>query len=419
MPTRTTATLGRQWRDQRHDRPDDGRDRRGQRTSGARNRGGQEGRPRPKKKAERRRRRAFQRAAARDPGRRRAGRATAGSTRYKYDGYRLLLARRRRRRDRLDPQRQGLERQVHARSSKAAAKLPAGCLIDGEAVALDDEGKPELPAASVDAQGAEAAPTSPSTLSTCSIDRGEDITQAAQYRAQGAARRAARRVPAADPLWRPCHRPRRGAVRRDLQGGRRRASSRRRPTPPIAARARKTGSRSNASSGRNSSSSAGRKATSGRGFRSLLLGVDEKGKLPYAGKVGTGFNARLIEDLRERMEPLETDKAAGRGAARRMRGARIGSSRSSSPRSPSPSSPPTACCATRASSALREDKPAKEVVAKCRSIVTKPQRSAKATQATRREDFGVEDQQSANASSSPSTASPRASSPIIMRRSRR
>ena len=50
---------------------------------------------------------------------------------------------------------------------KAAAKLPAGCLIDGEAVALDNEGKPELPAAPVDAQGAARAPTSSSTPSTC------------------------------------------------------------------------------------------------------------------------------------------------------------------------------------------------------------------------------------------------------------
>src|SRR5438046_8443101 len=46
-----------------------------------------------------------------------------------------------------------------------------------------------------------------------------------------------------------------------------------------------------------------------RGFRSLLLGVKEKRKLTYAGKVGTGFNAKLIDDLMERMEPLAADKA--------------------------------------------------------------------------------------------------------------
>jgi bifunctional non-homologous end joining protein LigD len=42
-----------------------------------------------------------------------------------------------------------------------------------------------------------------------------------------------------------------------------------------------------------------------RGFRSLLLGVNEKGKLRYAGKVGTGFDAREMDRLLKRMKPLE------------------------------------------------------------------------------------------------------------------
>jgi bifunctional non-homologous end joining protein LigD len=37
--------------------------------------------------------------------------------------------------------------------------------------------------------------------------------------------------------------------------------------------------------------------------------VKEGRRLTYAGKVGTGFNAKLIEDLMERMEPLATEKA--------------------------------------------------------------------------------------------------------------
>jgi bifunctional non-homologous end joining protein LigD len=44
------------------------------------------------------------------------------------------------------------------------------------------------------------------------------------------------------------------------------------------------------------------------GFRSLLLAAREHGKLTYVGKVGTGFNARSIEEMMERMRPLETDK---------------------------------------------------------------------------------------------------------------
>jgi bifunctional non-homologous end joining protein LigD len=59
----------------------------------------------------------------------------------------------------------------------------------------------------------------------------------------------------------------------------------------------------------------------GRGFRSLLLGLHEDGKLRYAGKVGTGFDARLIEEISGKLEgltvekpPVEAPRAAVRGA---------------------------------------------------------------------------------------------------------
>lgn len=58
-----------------------------------------------------------------------------------------------------------------------------------------------------------------------------------------------------------------------------------------------------------------------RGFRSLLLGVNEDGQLRYAGKVGTGFTGEEIERLLEIMAPLarkeptvEAPRAAVRGA---------------------------------------------------------------------------------------------------------
>jgi bifunctional non-homologous end joining protein LigD len=41
----------------------------------------------------------------------------------------------------------------------------------------------------------------------------------------------------------------------------------------------------------------------------LLLGIhDEKGKLRYAGNVGTGFDDKLLRSLREKLDSLETDK---------------------------------------------------------------------------------------------------------------
>jgi bifunctional non-homologous end joining protein LigD len=46
----------------------------------------------------------------------------------------------------------------------------------------------------------------------------------------------------------------------------------------------------------------------GRGFRALLLGLNENGRLRYAGKVGTGFSMALQHELRARLDRLATDK---------------------------------------------------------------------------------------------------------------
>ena len=56
-----------------------------------------------------------------------------------------------------------------------------------------------------------------------------------------------------------------------------------------------------------------------RGFRSLLLAVNEKGKLRFAGKVGTGFDGEEMDRLLKRMKPLERQMAivdAPRAAAK-------------------------------------------------------------------------------------------------------
>lgn len=58
-----------------------------------------------------------------------------------------------------------------------------------------------------------------------------------------------------------------------------------------------------------------------RGFRSLLLGLNEKGKLRYAGKVGTGFTGDEIERLMEIMAPLEQKIATVEAPRVAVRGA--------------------------------------------------------------------------------------------------
>jgi len=45
-----------------------------------------------------------------------------------------------------------------------------------------------------------------------------------------------------------------------------------------------------------------------REISSLLLGVYEKGKLVYVGKVGTGFNEKTLRDLKEKFNEFETEK---------------------------------------------------------------------------------------------------------------
>lgn len=57
----------------------------------------------------------------------------------------------------------------------------------------------------------------------------------------------------------------------------------------------------------------------GRGLRSLLVGYNEKGKLKYAGRVGTGFTAKSGDDLLARLTKLQADKAAFTGPENRQK----------------------------------------------------------------------------------------------------
>ena len=46
------------------------------------------------------------------------------------------------------------------------------------------------------------------------------------------------------------------------------------------------------------------------GFGALLVGYYDTGKLRYAGKVGTGYNTKLLRDLRAKLDSLEQDEAS-------------------------------------------------------------------------------------------------------------
>ncbi|MCH8616275.1 DNA ligase D [Sphingomonas sp. SM33] len=226
---------------------------------------------------------------------------------YKYDGYRLLMATgsgaatawTRNGKDWSDKFRALV---------KAAANLPAGCLIDGEAVALNDDGKPDfqlLQSTLKDSRGKNLAFYAFDLL----VDRGEDITRLPNIERKDRLKSLLAGIPApilfgdhvlgrGDELFREiCKAGGEGVIAKLANAPYRGDRSRNWLKIKCIQRQEFVIIGWSESDKR-------------RGFRSLLLATRDGRKLSYAGKVGTGFNAALIEDLMERMEPLATGKAA-------------------------------------------------------------------------------------------------------------
>ena len=235
---------------------------------------------------------------------------------YKYDGYRLLLA------VGGDGAR-AWTRNGHDWTAKfaaiveAAAKLSGGSLIDGEAVAIGDNGKPDfarLQATLKQGAKAELAFFAFDLL----VENGKDITSLSNLERKE--RLAALLKGAGPPLVYGDHVIGRGE---DLfeavcgEGGEGIISKR-------------AGAAYRGARGRNWLKIkciqrqefvivGWSKSNKRRGFRALLLGLREGKALTYAGKVGTGFNAAMIDRLTDAMEPLSIDKApleVPRGAVR-------------------------------------------------------------------------------------------------------
>jgi bifunctional non-homologous end joining protein LigD len=225
---------------------------------------------------------------------------------YKYDGYRLLLA--------VGEgaatawTRNGKDWSDKFKALvKAAAKLPAGCLIDGEAVALDKKGKPSfqlLQATLKEQRGANLVFYAFDLL----IDRGEDIRKLPNIERKE--RLASLLGGVSPPIIYGDHVIGRGEeLFREMckQGGEGIVSKK--------ASASYKGTRTRdwlkvKCIQRQEFVIVGWSESDKRlGFRSLLLAAKERGKLTYVGKVGTGFSGKLIQDLMERMEPLKTAEA--------------------------------------------------------------------------------------------------------------
>ena len=226
---------------------------------------------------------------------------------YKYDGYRLLLAVG-------DGVATAWTRNGKDWSDKfkalvkAAAHLPEGCLIDGEAVALDDKGKPNfqlLQSTLKEQKGANLVFYAFDLL----VDRGEDIKRLPNIERKE--RLAALLEGVSPPILYGDHVIGRGEelFREVCKSGGEGILSKRAAASYKGVRTRDWLKVKCIQ--RQEFVIVGWSESDKRiGFRSLLLAVEEKKKLTYVGKVGTGFNARLIDELMERMEPLATSRAS-------------------------------------------------------------------------------------------------------------
>ena len=223
----------------------------------------------------------------------------------KYDGYRLLISVG----DGVATAytRNGLDWSDKFKSLvKAASRLPAGCLIDGEAVALDDEGRPsfQLLQSTLKGGGAPLAFYAFDLL----VDRGKDIRKLPNIERKE--RLAALLDRVSPPILYGDHVVGRGEEMFEAvckSGGEGIISKK--------ASATYQGTRTRnwlkiKCIQRQEFVIIGwSESDKRRGFRSLLVAAKKGRALTYAGKVGTGFNAQLIEELMERMEPLAVDKS--------------------------------------------------------------------------------------------------------------
>ena len=232
---------------------------------------------------------------------------------YKYDGYRLLLA--------VGDQsvlawtRNGKDwSDFFAPLTKAASKLPPGCLIDGEAVALGPDGKPDFQLLQATLKGGPSAagkdrPDLAFYAFDLLVDRGEDITTLSNLERKQRLSALLKTAPPSiiygdhvvskgEALFEAvCKEGGEGIISKKASAPYRGTRSRNWLKVKCIQRQEFVIVGWQASDKR-------------RGFRSLHLAVREGDKLRYVGKVGTGFDTKMIEELSATMAPLALDAPA-------------------------------------------------------------------------------------------------------------
>ncbi|HEY0629434.1 MAG TPA: DNA ligase D, partial [Sphingomicrobium sp.] len=223
---------------------------------------------------------------------------------YKYDGYRLLLAT-------AGGAATAWTRKGHDWSDKfraivrAAAKLPAGCLIDGEAVALDKKGKPSFQLLQSTLKGGDADLVF--YAFDLLVDQGEDIRDLPNLERKE--RLAALLKSVSAPILYGDHVVGKGEKLFDAickEGGEGIISKK--AKAPYKGERTRNWLKVKCIQRQEFVIVGWQESDKRHGFRSLHLGIREGRKLRYAGKVGTGFDTKMIHDLSDRMRPLEVDE---------------------------------------------------------------------------------------------------------------
>jgi bifunctional non-homologous end joining protein LigD len=223
---------------------------------------------------------------------------------YKYDGYRLLVAT-------AGGAATAFTRKGHDWSDKfrsivkAAANLPAGCLIDGEAVALGAKGKPDFQLLQASFKGGKADIAF--YAFDLLVDRGEDITGLPNIERKE--RLAALLKSASHPILYGDHVIGKGEALFDAicaEGGE--GIIAKKASAPYRGGRTRCWLKVKCIQRQEFIIVGWQESDKRRGFRSLHLAVREGASLRYVGKVGTGFNDKMIMEMSETMRPLEVDQ---------------------------------------------------------------------------------------------------------------
>ena len=235
----------------------------------------------------------------------------------KYDGYRALVAV------------AGGEAKAYTRTGldwsdrfapivAAAAQLPGSALLDGEVVALDDKGNPSFQA--LQASLKEGSGTLAYFVFDLLEQDGEDLTGLGNLARKERLEALLKGVPA--PLHYSDHVVGQGEkLFESLCAEGMEGAVSKRADAPYRGRRTQSWLKTKCLHRQEFVIVGWTPSDKSRGFRSLLLGVHEGDELRYAGKVGTGFNMKLMDELATRMKPLARSTATVKAPRAAVRGA--------------------------------------------------------------------------------------------------